>query len=212
MKRILAVVGLAALAASPAAAQFAGMPVWNSPKGGTGVTINVDMGIPSEDAGKGTAFGGRATVGLANLSLTGGVTTWTPEAASEAITSFGGAAAFRVIGGSLLPVSINLLVGAARTSELATVIPATTNVVAGAGVSAGLPTPGVSIEPWITLTNRWAIVSGNTDSNVGVTFGANFGFGLFGAHVAYDTQSSGGVTRSVIGLGAHVALKAPIGM
>lgn len=215
MKRILVVAGFVALGAAPAAAQFAGMPVWNSPKGGTGVTINADVGIPNADAGKGTAFGGRATIGLANLSLMAGVSTWTPDGFDESFTSFGGGAAFRVIGGSLLPVSINLLVGAARANEVTQgiiTIPATTNLVAGAGVSAGLPTPGVSIEPWITLTNRWEIVSGNTDSNIGVTFGANFGFGMFGAHLAYDTMSSGGVTQSVIGIGAHVALKAPIGM
>jgi hypothetical protein len=56
------------------------------------------------------------------------------------------------------------------------------------------------------------IVSGNTESRVGVTFGANLGFGMFGVHVAYDTMSDNGTSRSVIGLGAHVSLKAPIGM
>jgi len=215
MKRLFAMAGLTLLLAAPAAAQFAGMPVWNSPKGGTGVTINGDMGLPNTDAGKGTAFGARATLGLANLSLTAGLSTWTPEGLDQAVTTFGGGAAFRVIGGSLMPVAINLVVGAGRSAESGTglsTIPAATHIVAGAGVSAGLPTPGVSIEPYVTVTNRWTAVSGNTDSNVGVTFGANLGFGMFGVHVAYDTMSDGGVTRSVIGVGAHVALKAPIGM
>jgi len=213
MKRLLAVAGLTLLCAAPAAAQFAGMPVWNSPKGGTGITISGDMGLPNTAALKGTAFGGRASLGLANLTLTAGLSTWTPDGANQAISSFGGGAAFRVIGGSLMPVAINLVVGAARTSDITSPpFPASTTIVAGAGVSAGLPTPGVSIEPYVSLTNRWAVASGNTDSNVGVTFGANLGFGMFGLHLAYDTMSSSGTTRSVFGVGAHVALKAPIGM
>jgi len=69
MKRIMTVVALAAFAAAPAAAQWAGMPVWNSPKGGTGVTINGDVGLPNTDAGKGTAFGARGMLGLANLKI-----------------------------------------------------------------------------------------------------------------------------------------------
>jgi hypothetical protein len=212
MKRILAVVSVAALAAAPAAAQFAGMPVWNSPKGGTGITVHADLGMPNGDAGKGTAFGGRASLGLANLTLTAGMSSWKPEGAPESSTSFGGSAAFRVIGGSLMPVAINLVAGVARSSEIGT-SPASTNIIAGAGVSAGLPTPGVSIEPYISLTNRWTATSGfDTESNVGVTFGANLGFGLFGVHLAYDTMSDSGVTRSVFGIGAHVGLKPPLGM
>jgi hypothetical protein len=215
MKRILVVAGLTLLGSVTAAAQFPGMPVWNSPKGGTGVTINGDMGLPNEANGKGTAFGARASVGLANLTVTGGASTWTPDALNEAISAFGAGLAFRVIGGSLMPVAINIVTGAARSTEAGSglgTVPAATNIIAGAGVSAGLPTPGVSIEPYVSVTNRWVIVSGNTESRVGVTFGANLGFGMFGVHVAYDTMSDNGTSRSVIGLGAHVSLKAPIGM
>src|SRR3990172_6579239 len=118
MKRILTSAGLVLLCAAPAAAQFAGMPVWNSPKGGTGVTISGDFGMPGAGAGKGTAFGARASVGLANLTLTGGTATSTPDGRTEALTSFGGGATFRVIGGSLLPVAINLITGAARSTAI----------------------------------------------------------------------------------------------
>ncbi len=44
MKRALLVMGLFAFAAASAAAQWTGMPVWNSPKGGTGLTISGDYG------------------------------------------------------------------------------------------------------------------------------------------------------------------------
>jgi hypothetical protein len=216
MKRVLTAAAVAALLATPAAAQYMGLPVWNSPKGGTGVTLNADLGLPNEDAGKGTAFGARASVGLANLTLTGGFASWKPDGAPESFTSFGGSAAFRVIGGSLLPVAVNLLAGAARTGEVGTGVgsfPATTSIVAGGGVSASLPTPGVSIEPYISLTNRWLAASGfDTESNFGVTVGANLGFGMFGIHLAYDTVSDNGSSNGVFGMGAHVSLRAPIGM
>lgn len=213
MKRIVAIPALVMALAAPAAGQFSGLPVWNSPKGGTGVTISADLGMPSADAGKGTAFGGRASLGLMNLTLTGGLASWTPEGFSEAMTSVGGGAAFRVIGGSLLPVAINLIAGAARSSAISSgvgSIPAITTVVAGAGVSASLPTPGLSVEPYVSLTNRWAVASGSTNSNVGVTFGANLGFGIMGIHLAYDTVSDNGSSNGVFGIGAHVSLKAPI--
>ena len=71
MKRIATIAALITFAPTPpAVAQWAGMPAWNNPKGGTGVTINGDLGFPNNNGGKGTAFGARATLGLANISLT----------------------------------------------------------------------------------------------------------------------------------------------
>src|SRR5439155_157603 len=52
MKRVVLAVGLAASVAAPAAAQWTGMPVWNSPKGGTSypktttVTAAVGLSVP----------------------------------------------------------------------------------------------------------------------------------------------------------------------
>src|SRR6266704_2011200 len=71
MKRIMTVLALAAVSAAPVAAQWAGMPVWNSPKGGTGVTVNGDVGIPNNNGGKGTAFGARGTRANANFGMLG---------------------------------------------------------------------------------------------------------------------------------------------
>jgi hypothetical protein len=214
MNRLLSVVALAITAATPAAAQFAGVPVWNSPKGGTGITISGDYAKPNADWGKGNAFGARGTVGLGSLSLTAGFTSWKQSGAPTSIKSVGGDAAFRVIGGTLLPINVNLLVGGARSTESGQ--PNVTSLVAGGGVSVSLPTPGVSIEPYLSLTNRWRKTSGapSTDSNFGWTLGANLGFGgVFGLHFAYDSESlTGGGTGGIIGVGAHVALKVPLGM
>jgi len=213
MKRIMTVLALAAFAAAPAAAQWLGMPVWNSPKGGTGVTINGDLAMPNEDWDKGTAFGVRGSLGLANLQLTAGLASWKPDGAPESYTSIGGNAAFRVIGGSLLPVAINLQVGAA-TIGAANGAPSQTRLTAGGGIAVSVPTPGISIEPYLSLTNRWYKASGisGTTSNFGWTLGANANFGMFGVHLAYDSESDGGTTGSIFAIGAHIALKAPIGM
>ena len=214
MKRIMTVLALAAFAATPVAAQWFGMPVWNSPKGGTGVTINGDLGMPNSN-GKGTAFGARATVGLANLSLTAGLVSWKPSGAVDNVTSVGGNAAFKIIGGSLIPVALNFQVGAARAGA-ANGDSATTRLTAGGGVAVSVPTPGISIEPYLSITNRWYKASGisGTSSNLGWTIGANASFGMFGVHLAYDSENVGAPVGTVgtFGLGAHFALKAPIGM
>jgi len=213
MKRLMTVLALAALTAAPAAAQWAGVPVWNSPKGGTGVTINGDVGIPNNNGGKGTAFGFRGTLGLANLALTAGVVSWKPSNATDNVTSVGGNAAFKVIGGSLIPVALNIQIGAARWGA-ANGDSATTRLTAGAGIAVSVPTPGISIEPYLSITNRWYKASGisGTNSNLGWTLGANANFGMFGVHLAYDSEKVTGGTIGTFGLGAHIALKAPIGM
>jgi len=218
MKRIPTIAALITLAATPlpAVAQWAGMPVWNNPKGGTGVTINGDLGIPNTNGGKGTAFGARASLGLANISLTAGVSSWKPSGFSKSLTSVGGTAQFKVIGGSLIPVALNIQLGAGTTSSVDTglaTIPKVTTLLGGAGISVNVPTPGINIEPYLSISNRWDKPSGgSTESNIGWVLGANVGLGMLGLHVAYDSQKLGGATRGIIGIGAHVALKAPLGM
>src|SRR4029077_5922881 len=217
MKRIAVLMTMIACAATPAMAQWLGMPAWNNPKGGTGVTINGDVGVPNTDAGKGTAFGARGTLGLANISFTAGVASWKPKGASASTTSVGGVAQFRAIGGSLIPIALNIQLGAGTASAITSgpvLSPKFTNILAGAGLSVNVPTPGLSIEPYLSVSNRWHKPSGgSTESNIGWVLGANVGFGMLGLHVAYDSEKlNGGGTPGVVGIGAHFALKAPIGM
>jgi len=219
MKRIAVLMTMIAGLASPAVAQWQGMPAWNNPKGGTGITINGDVGVPNTDAGKGTAFGARGTLGLANISFTAGLASWKPKGASASSTSVGGVVQFRAIGGSLIPVALNIQLGASTASAITTgtvTFPKMTNILIGAGLSVNVPTPGLSIEPYLSVSNRWHKPSGSglsTVSNIGWVLGANVGFGMLGLHVAYDSENSGGgTTAGVIGIGVHVALKAPIGM
>src|SRR5207249_11550815 len=110
MKRAALTLGLALLA-TPAAAQWLGEPAWNNPKAGTGFTISGDYTRPNTDAGGGNAFGGRVTLGGGTFTLTGGVSSWKDDLVSQRITTFGGTAAFRLLGGSLIPLAVHVPVG-----------------------------------------------------------------------------------------------------
>jgi len=221
MKRAAVVLGLTAFVAAPAAGQqWAGLPNWNSPKGGTGLTISADYGRPNEDGGKGNAFAGRAALGLGTVTVTAGVSTWKPDSTlssgSESIVTYGGTVAFRLVGGSLLPVAVNLQGGAGRSTEVTSgsgTIPAVTTVTASVGISVPLPTPGLSIEPWFSPGIRYYNASGVDDTNFGFAVGANVGFGMMGVHLAYDYENLGaGASQGIFGVGAHLAIRLPMGM
>ena len=212
MKRTAFSLALAAVVATPAAAQWQGEPAWNSPKGGTGVTISGDYAHPNSDYGKGNTWGGRASLGIGTITLTAGVASWKPDLATQSFTSIGGNAAFRLIGGSLLPFSVNLQVGAARTDS-ANSTPALTTVTGAVGFSVPLPTPGISIEPYFSPGIRYHSSSGANTTQFGYVFGANLSFGLVGVHLAYDNERlKGGGNRGVFGVGAHLDLHLPLGM
>src|SRR2546428_12545608 len=106
MKRSALIVAVSAvLVAAPAAAQWTGMPVWNDPKGGTGITISGDYGKPNDNYRGGNAWGGRAALGVGTVTLTAGVATHKPEGSSDAPPAGGGPAAVPRIGGRPLPVA-----------------------------------------------------------------------------------------------------------
>lgn len=218
MKRVVLAVGLAASVAAPAAAQWTGMPVWNSPKGGTGITISGDWGRPDSAAGKGNAFGARAALGIGTVTLTAGVASYKPEGSSSQTAAVGGQVDFRVIGGSLLPIAVNAQLGAGTSAKIGTSYPKTTTVTAAVGFSVPLPTPGISIEPYFSPGIRYHKVSDlpagvkDHQTHFGWVIGGNFSFGLVGIHVAYDSEKFDNGTHGVLGVGADVGLRLPMGL
>jgi hypothetical protein len=205
-------VTLAAGAGAPGAAQMlAGMPVWNSPKGGSGVAVAADYGMPSDEAGGGDAYGLRASLGLNQFTIVAGWSSFAPEGAADRSSSFGAGAAFRLMGGALSPLNLNLIGGASTTGNLPSTVGEidVTSYYAGGGVSFLLPVPGFGIEPYLSVTSRWNSASGETRSDVGWTLGANVNLGMLGLHVAYDSQDRNGSTGSILGFGAHVAVGRP---
>src|SRR3989442_4069030 len=106
MKRSALIVAVSAvLVVAPAAAQWTGMPVWNDPKGGTGITISGEYGRPDSAYGKGNAWGGRAALGVGTVTLTAGVAPHKPQGPSDAPTPGGGPGAVPGIRGSPFPVA-----------------------------------------------------------------------------------------------------------
>lgn len=206
MKRAIVAILVATLMVAPraAVAQLAGMPNWNNPKGGTGIRIDGDWGAPNTDAGGGDAFGARGTLGLGSLSVGLGFDSWTPTGANAA-KSWGATGAFRIIGGSLMPVSVNVQAGYGNSSDLNL---KTYTLAAGLGVN--LSIPGITLNPWVSAGERWHDQNSQTNSNFGWVIGADVGLGIFGIHAAYDSESkSGGGTAGVLGLGAHITLNTP---
>jgi len=78
--------------------------------------------------------------------------------------------------------------------------------------------PGISIEPYISPGIRYTkigaigLTPSTTGTNFGFAIGANIGFGMLGVHVAYDHSKFMGVSQGIFGIGAHLALKVPMGM
>ena len=216
MKRAALTLALALLA-TPAAAQWLGEPAWNDPQAGTGFTIYGDYSRPSTDAGGGTAFGGRVTLGAGTFTLTGGVSSWDPDLVTQRLLSVGGTAGFRLIGGSLIPVAVNLQIGGGHTFEVTsstTTIPVQTMLHAAVGLSVPLPTPVVSIEPFVSPGIRYHHYSnvgpGASDHevNFGWVIGGNVGVGPVGIHLAYDSEKfDDGTTHNVFGVGASLGLR-----
>ena len=219
MKRMVSIVGAVMVLAAPAAAQWAGMPAWNGPKGGTGVTFYGDYGAPNDNAGKGNAFGGRVALGVGTITLTAGVASRKVDSLNIRVTSYGGTAAFRLIGGSLIPLSVGLQLGAAHSAAVTfgqgAVLQAQTSVLAAVGLSVPLPTPGISVEPYFAPGIRYhKTPAGVTDhqTNFGWVIGGNFSFGLAGIHVAYDSEKWDDGTHGILGVGADVGLRLPMGL
>jgi hypothetical protein len=214
MKRALLVVGCITLAAlgnpGRAFAQLRGMPVWNSPKGGTGLTIAGDLGSPDSLGGKGLIYAGRVVLGVSALTLSATVGVRNPEGTGAHITEYGGTGALRLIGGSLIPLSVNLQGGVARFSVSSV---HTTRATAALGFAIDIPTPFVSVEPWVAPGLRLTRTGGQNDTQFGVAGGLTIGVGMLGLHAAmdYETLPGGGHTRT-LGIGAHLAIRPSFGL
>jgi hypothetical protein len=211
--RLLALIALgAAGSAGGLAAQVAGLPVRNAGIG-TGIGIALDAGFPNADVGKGFALGGTGTVGLGPLGVTASVSRYDPRGA-DARWSVGGTGNIKIFGGPLIPLSVTLQAGAARTSVTTAGVTARTwHVPVGVGVALTIPNPVFSIKPWLAprLDLVRTSVSGVTDTDTSTDFGISGGVDLgflsgVSFRLMYDRVMAGnGVHPSVLSIG--LALK-----
>ena len=216
--RLLALVALGAAGVTGGVvAQVAGLPVRNAGVG-TGIGVALDAGFPNAHAGKGFGLGATGALGLGPLGVTASLSRYDPKA-SEALWSAGGTANLKVFGGPLIPLSVTVQAGVARTGQDATTIEGdpieirTWHVPVGVGVALTIPNPVFAIKPWLaprvdvvrttTSEEGTAISSRRTDTDFGISGGVDLGF-LSGLSVRlmYDRVMAGdGVHPSVLSLG-----------
>jgi len=209
---------LAAGHAGGLVAQVAGLPVRNAGVG-TGIGIAADAGFPSATAGKGFAIGLTGALGAGPLGFTGSVARWDPRGPGDKITSVGGTANLKIIGGPLIPLSVTLQGGVARYTQDATTIEGdafdlrTWHFPAGIGIALTIPNPVFSIKPWVAprldvvrvtqSDGGTAAQVTSTASDFGVSGGVDLGF-LNGLTIRamYDRVFRGeGVNPSVLSIG-----------
>jgi len=226
MTRIARIVAAAAIPlatlATAAQAQLAGIPVYFSPAGGTGVGIAANVGFPNSDAGSGTAYGVSGSLGTGPVTISAMVGAWKATGGSygwtSAQTSFGGSVAYRLFGGGLLPVAIAAQVGYGmiKTPNLPIIGSQTiTTIPVGVGVS--FDPPLFPFKPWIAPRMEFQSVSGggSSTSSFRVSGGVNFNLLLgLGVHAAVDwgqkTVSGTTVTPLILSLGAHFNFHVPL--
>jgi len=184
-------------------AQVAGIPVVNN-GAATGVRIGADVGIPNDAYGKGTAFDGRAEIGLGFFSVGGAISHYTPKG-GDGFWSPGLNATLRLLGGPLVPFRITLQGGVAHWTESGVDF---THVPVSIGFSATIPNPAFAIKPWIAP--RFDVlhqsVGGGSDTRFGISGGIDLallnGFSIRGA---YDLRSEEAGNASVLAFGLGFA-------
>lgn len=209
IRRIAGAAALVAALALPLEAQVAGLPVYNNGVG-PGVTLGLDVGFNNEDAGGGTAVGGTVSWGSGLFGLTGTLASWSPDA-GDAITAVGGTGNFRVFGGPLSPVLVHLQAGAATWSVNGADF---VHVPLGVGIGVVIPSPAVSLNPWIAPRLDLLKADGVLDDDWLTDFGLSAGLDIYfvgglGLRAAYDYVSRDGARPGVFSVGANYSLGLP---
>jgi hypothetical protein len=231
--------GVAVIYATPALGQMQAMPVYFSPKGGTGLTIDGDLGRVSDNRVSGTstvnhptAIGGRAYLGLGKMSLGVGASVYDTKILNQVnATQYMASAAFNVLGGPLVPIAVSVQAGAGYMKfGSGTGATRTVSAPVGMGFALNIPTPGFALEPWAAARVQVnSISTGGGSSTVsqtrigyGLSGGINVGLPIgLGLHAGADWSVFGANTTSLIpvaqqkqqlltiGLGVHYMIKLP---
>jgi hypothetical protein len=194
------------LLARPASAQLNSLPVFHSPKGGAGFTLAASYGMGvNDDSDKNTTWAARASIGIQELTIGGGIATVNPKVSTgnrEQEIQWMANLAYRVFGGALVPVAVSIQGGVGHLSHQ--VAGAAAGEVTewrfpiGVGVALNIPTPGFSFEPWIapradilrSEEEIGTILGKKTRGGYGVSAGVSLGFAMgLGLHTAVDWSS-----------------------
>ncbi len=152
------------------------------------------------------------------LGVAGTLATYDPEGA-DASVAVGGTINYRVFGGPLVPLAVNLQggIGYTRPTPAARSTSTDTDLrfPVGVGFALTIPNPVLAIRPWLAprldITTR---KSEGGDTKTNTEFGLSGGIELntlggFGIHAAYDAVFADGGTPGVFGIGAHYTFRVP---
>lgn len=194
--RIRGALLLMVVVAGRAAAQAPALPVVNAgnPRG---FTIGAMVASANEAAGNGTGFQVGATAGFRRFSVGAFASTVDGSSIADANYRTGGATlGLKLLGGPLVPLAVNLQVGAAYSAFNQSGEDDSHklwHVPAGLGISWTIPQPVVALKPWIAprldytrLTTPDPLADPlpggsvptvtESDSNFGLSAGISFGF------------------------------------
>lgn len=210
------------LAAAPARAQVLGLPVYNSGVS-SGISLNADYGFVTVDPGsaKAKTIGLTAGAALGPIGVTATYASLNPEVGDNQ-SSLGATANLKLFGGPLIPVSVNAQVGLGYWQDKDFFGPGldrkNVNIPVGLGIALNVPTPGLSIKPWVAPRMQYTRTSGSVDDSqtkFGISAGVNLGLvGGINGRVAYDqiTFDQGGtdVKTKVFSVGLGYNFNIPV--
>lgn len=225
MKQILIGILMAGVAL-PLAAQAPGLPVVNAGVA-SGIKVGTLVGRGNDGAGAGTTLAVNGSVGSRRASVGGYVARMSGSNWSEeAIYAPGVVGGYRLAGGPLVPVAVNLQAGAGRHSvpigiggERVSVW----QVPVGVGISWTIPQPALAIKPWVAPRVQYSRQSrpatvlaagAGSVTTTDVAFGLSGGvaFGLLngvGIDLAVDRVFDDRLTSkpTTVGVGVSLNLK-----
>jgi hypothetical protein len=217
MHRIVIAVLLASGLVARASAQVLGLPVVNNGVP-TGIALAADLGFPNADAGKGTAVGASAAIGIGLIGLGAGVSRFMPDAdAASPITSVGGSATLRIFGGPLIPLRVTLQGGVGSWQHDAISIEGesvgtfrTTRVPISLGIAATIPNPALAIKPWVAPRVEIRRVTFDNEGETTSDFAISGGIELtmlsgLGFRAAYDRTFGDGRRPGILSFGIAFA-------
>lgn len=213
-----AAVALLAVFAGSAAAQVPGLAV-HAPGVPSGLIVSGHVGFPNDAAGSARTYGLTGAVGNGLFGGTALVALSDPEDDAEGTVSVGANAAFRMLGGPLVPVSASLLAGVGYAKPESGVLPgeqtSLLHIPIAVSVAVLLPSPAFSIRPWVAPRLDVLRVSPEgVESETITDFAFSVGLELntvsgFGVHAAYDWIGREGDKPGVFDVGLHYAFRVP---
>jgi hypothetical protein len=190
-RRLVPFLALLLVAAAPEAhSQVRGFPVY-AVRVPRGVTISGDLAFPGNEQCSGTCVGASAAMGIGRLGVSGAV----------ANSGFGALLTLALLRPGRGPFGLVLQGGVSGTTNSDQV-----QAPFGAGFSVWVPTPVVSLEPWVGFRGQYMDPGDGLSGSGAVHAGFSAGLGLtllngLGVRMAYDRVLLTGNDLSTFGVG-----------